>query len=326
VAGTPATGQNYIYAVPYAGGIATFRYLADKPVWDAAQNGWYYSGADETLAGARAVAKVHCVSSQYNNKVLLDSYRAINEINKSQPLPKSGGTQIVTGTVNQVNTATLEPGYYRYEMKAGSGGNGGNSGTNTGGSGANGEEKSSSFLMENIGTAMYVLGADGADGNNSSTDKAGAGGGASGGGAFIDVQNNFKMSCRGGSGGAGAGNYYAGALANYYGGSGAGGFGLGSKGSDSNSGLGGNNGVGGNGVGTGGAGGGEIPGTGTNPGTIFGGGNSASSGGNNIFAPYYSSFKDISFGGGGASNSGAGRGGSGLKSSSSGYLRIYKVG
>jgi hypothetical protein len=71
VAGTPATGQNYIYAVPYAGGIATFRYLADKPVWDAAQNGWYYSGSDETLAGARAVATLDYSGGAYNSKAAL---------------------------------------------------------------------------------------------------------------------------------------------------------------------------------------------------------------------------------------------------------------
>jgi hypothetical protein len=306
VGGSPAQGQNYIYAVPNTDG-ASFQYSATKPVWDGAKGGWYHSSSDPGLQGARAVAKVYCDGTNYNNKVLLDTYKAMAEINKLQPLPTSGGTQVVTGTVNEVKTATLEPGYYRYELKAGSGGNGGNGGNTdilggdhyaggTGGNGADGESLNKSFSVTTLKTISYGLGGDGnngGDGVDSSISPASAatsgGGGCSGGYSFID----YDIVCGGSGGGGGA----AGINLTIPDNSGGGGYGIGDDGGNGSSGK-----VGG-----------------------IGGANSR--GGKDKILPGFVSGSLIFYmyarGGDNENNT---AGGDNLKSTSSGYLRIYRVG
>jgi hypothetical protein len=235
ISGTPATGQNYVYAVPKDGG-AAFQYSATKPVWSATKGGWYNGNN-------RAVAKVYYVSSQYNNKVLLDRQEAMYEMNKIQPVPTSGGTLVVTGVVNEVKSVTLEPGRYRYEIKAGKGGNGGFAESNKSGLGADGESRTGILVFKENQVIYFGLGGDGENGKNGD----GGGGGCSGGSAFIKTFAKTIL-CIGGSGGGGMGG---GGLA---GGGGAGGYGTGSHANANLSGsgyeaggAGGSNGVGGDG-------------------------------------------------------------------------------
>jgi hypothetical protein len=259
VSGSPSAGQNYIYAVPNEGG-ASFTYSATKPAWDYGKCGWYNGNS-------RAVAKAYYVSGQYNNKVVLDSYGAMDGINKTQKVPSSGGNLVLTGTVNQVITTTLEPGMYRFEIKAGNGGAGGEA--YPGGSGAQGQSKVLSFIFENEQEITFGLGGDGENGGD--TYSWGAGGGCSGGSSFIVFLNKIYL-CVGGSGGGGGygivgGNgYRAGG-----GGGGAGGYGTGQDGQlgengEDFAGHGGSNGVGGaggryrNGTSGGGGGSGHIQG------------------------------------------------------------------
>jgi hypothetical protein len=63
ISGSPATGQNYVYAVPNDGG-ATFQYSAVKPVWSATKGGWYNGNN-------RAVAAFNYASGQYTQKTIL---------------------------------------------------------------------------------------------------------------------------------------------------------------------------------------------------------------------------------------------------------------
>jgi hypothetical protein len=289
ISGSPATGQNYVYAVPNDDG-ATFQYSATKPVWSATKGGWYNGNN-------RAVAKVYYVSSQYNNKVVLDRQAAMYETNKTQPLPTSGGTQIATGTVNQVKTLTLEPGFYRFEMMAGKGGNGGKGGDLfildylypgfAGGIGVAGESLNKSFILTSSKTISYGLGGDGNNGNNgvnNDSARGNAGAGCSGGMAFIDDDEVMG----GSAGGGGMYGLSSGVMAN-----GGGGFGTAS--SSITTGLGGSNGRGGPDI--------------INPGLIS----------KSLFIYCYAR-------GGDANEGGTIKGGDSLKSTSSGYLRIYRCG
>jgi hypothetical protein len=205
VSESPATGQNYIYAVPGTGS-ASFQYSTVKPVWDAVLNGWYYSGSSTALLVARAVAKVYCDGTNYNNKVLLDSYKAMYEMNNIQPMPTTGGVLIVNAPVNSVASATLDPGWYRYEVKAGSGGTGGNGGNggNTGG-GQNGLPPTNGQVLNGIWEILCretfkitsTLGGDGNNGGNGTNGEngsssayptAGGGAGGAGGGSYATIK------------------------------------------------------------------------------------------------------------------------------------------
>jgi hypothetical protein len=309
ISGTPSTGQNYVYAVPNAGGCA-FQYSATAPTWSAAKGGWYDGNN-------RAVAKTYYVSSQYNNKVILDSQKAMSEINTKQPVPTSGGTLVLTGAVNQISTATLEPGWYRVDIKAGKGGR----------AGALGEQKNFGFAAVGKTDIIYGTGGDGGDGYPG----LGTGGSGTGGSSFIYSILFGEITVMGGSGAGGDGGYG--------GGGGAGGYGIGSDSPD-NYGKGGRNGVGGNGgggnagggsgyygggtgVGSGGKGGGygESGGDTTTQSTTTQGGDSQKKRKDAFDAP--DSFS-ISYQGGGAGANG-GTGGTGLKSTSSGWLRIYRM-
>jgi hypothetical protein len=78
IGGSPAAGQNYIYAIPGVDpatgkGSAAFQYSATKPVWNAAKNGWYHSSSDPALQGARAVATFNYSGTAYNSKAALGS-------------------------------------------------------------------------------------------------------------------------------------------------------------------------------------------------------------------------------------------------------------
>jgi hypothetical protein len=304
------------------------------------------------------VAKVSYVSSWYYNKVVLNSYEAIDRIDAKQPVPSSGGTLVVTGTVNQVRTATLDPGWYRVDMRAGSGGNGGKTTyAPLSGSGAIGESETFSFIANNRIDIIYGLGGDGEDGHNGDGSNGTSCGGGCTGGSSIIVFSLFYKLVMGGSGGGGVGDGQGG------GGGGGGGYGTGGNGNDYGGGFGGfggSNGVGGNGNGRGeqarkGGGGGSgylrggngyragkdgggygesggagAAGTSLEPEAPGGSGGASKKVRQEEFR--LSETYTISYQGGGGAGDGIagsagkyGDGGGGLKSTSSGYLRIYRL-
>jgi hypothetical protein len=72
ITGTPVNGAiNYIYIVPNAS-TASAVYSTVAPTYDPGKGGFYNS------SGHRAVAKFYCVSSVCYNKVILDTYNAMN--------------------------------------------------------------------------------------------------------------------------------------------------------------------------------------------------------------------------------------------------------
>jgi hypothetical protein len=299
----------YIYAVAN-GDTATFMYSTNPPDFRPALGGWY-SGNN------RAVAKFFYTSSQYNGKVILDSYNAMQMTNTEQPIPTTGGVLIPdTEMVNTELSLILQKGVYRYEIKAGKGGNGGNSDV-FGGIGSDGQIVTGSFIINSELYIRYIIGGDGNDGDSASDvnegSNMGSGGGCSGGSTILmlGAQPIFAM---GGSGGGGD-------AAISSGGGGGGGYGLGGKSIDDNSGEGGNNGTGGKGgtqYNNGGDGGNAPGGSGTN-------GINGGTGGDGKVDAYYPNLISGFQGGGGGTNAGkAMKGGSGLKSTSSGYLRIYR--
>jgi hypothetical protein len=93
------------------------------------------------------VAKRYYTGGQYNGKVVLDNYNAMRIVNTEQPIPTTGGVQVVTGTLNQVLSTTLAPEAYCYEIKAGRGGNSGESVTSVGGTETDGEAKTDTFRV-----------------------------------------------------------------------------------------------------------------------------------------------------------------------------------
>jgi hypothetical protein len=331
---TPQNNQvNYIY-VSVDGSTIIFSYGTTTPAWNVSKGGWYNSNY-------RAVAKLFLTSSQYNGKVILDSYNAMQLLNVEQTVPTTGGMLFVTGTVNQVKSITLPAGAYRYEVKAGTGGRGGNNDNHTGGAGAAGEQKSGTFMLAQQLMIHYALGGDGNNGVDTSA-AAGAGGGCSGGSAFIDFGTELIL-CLGGSGGGGSGRDTNGES----GGGGAGGYGTASDGTGVYGGKGGSNGTGGNGGGderySGGGGSGYLAGgkgtsgaqsgyggqdgggygeSGGKGGGGYGAGGTSATGEGVVTATEKYTMKIQYQGGGGGDGS---AGGGGLKSTSSGYLRIYRM-
>jgi hypothetical protein len=337
----------YIYAVAEFDdikkqNIANFMYSAVTPTWNPAKGG-RYNGND------RAVAKFFYTGGQYNGKVILDNYNAMQMTNTEQPIPTTDGQQVITGVVNQVQSATLQAGAYRYEIKAGKGGNGGNGGDydgngGKGGEGAEGEVKSGTFILTNPRKIYYGLGGDGENGESGNESKnTGGGGGCTGGSAFIDLIDDFILCIGGSGGGAGAGSEDG------SGGGGGGGYGTASDGENDGGGRGkgGSNGVGGDGgsitnIDGGYGGSGYIRGGASRNGYPSGGGYGepgssfngtragASQTGENPIGPIEKYPYRIQYQGGGQGGdshdtyNGGGYGGGGLKPTSSGYTRIYR--
>jgi hypothetical protein len=190
-------GQWYIYAIP-TGDTCTFLFRNIQPTWSAAKGGWYDGNN-------RAIVKFFylTVGTQYNNKVILDSYNAMEHINITQPALMTGGVVVnIPGYVaNNPFDATinLEAGLYRYELKGGNGGAGGTKGV--GGDGGN-----AGYVPNTDGYGIVgIQGDPGLDGNS---------GGASnsisgvfyhyGGGIRIRVGANGGGGGSGGKGGKGA--------------------------------------------------------------------------------------------------------------------------
>ena len=86
--------QSYIYAVAN-GNTASFIYSTEVPQWEPAKGGWY---AEFDGKYNRAIVKVFCitnnVSNFYNNKVILDSFNAMSAINTKQNYNEFAGSGI----------------------------------------------------------------------------------------------------------------------------------------------------------------------------------------------------------------------------------------
>jgi hypothetical protein len=347
ITGTPSTGQNYVYAVPNAGG-ASFKYSAATPSLSVEKGGWYNGNN-------RAVAKAYYVTSQYNNKVILDSYEAMYTLNVRQTLLSTGGTLIITGTVNEVKTVTLEAGYYWCDMKGGTGGNGGLGGNvsnyigSVGGSGSAGEQASYHFILKEKTSVNYAVGGDGNDGGDGGfhDGSGGGGGGCTGGTSFFDsVSANFFVFGGSGGGGGGVAGRYSGINSGGCGGGVGGGYGTAQYQDWSYAmppygafnGFGGNDGIGGDGgpsiEAKGGDGNGYKSGyglsgeKGTGAGGAYGGGSKRRQGSsdNSVYIDETESIAYQGGGGGGGAIAKGGAGGGGLKATSSGYVRIYRLG
>jgi hypothetical protein len=357
---TPGTGQNYVYAVPSDSG-ATFQYSTSGPTWDAVKGGWYNGN---NRAVAKLYYTGSSGGGWYNGKVILDGYNARWALNTEQPVPTSGGVSVSSDTTpNQFKTITLDRGAYRVETKGGTGGKGGHGDSIDGGNGAEGQSKTTSFILECKTMMGYIIGGNGEDGedgrlNGDNTGAGGGGGGATGGTTLFESPATGIIVCIGGSGGGGGGSGEQGGG----GGGGGGGYGAGLN-NGSRSGKGGNNGTGGwagaassddgndGGGGSGYKDGGGTGGT-AKPGGSYGqaggaggsnGGRSGGAGGQSealdlqqigvTYPSFDSTFPfNVSFqggGGGGASSRPGGRsgakGGGGIKSTTSGYLRIYRM-
>jgi hypothetical protein len=326
---TPSSGQNYIYFNPATRELS---YSTATPTWNTIKGGWYNGNN-------RAIAKLFYTSSQYNGKVILDSYNAMRVINKEQAVPTTGGSQLSLSTYPlQVRSILLPAGAYRFDMQAGRGGRGGNAEVGSGGLGAAGESKPEVFFLYSPRRVFYALGGDGVAGADvSSAVGGGGGGGSTGGSSFIDTGDDFFI-CIGGSGGGGS----AGRVSNSGGGGGGGGHGLGGRGAGGQGGYGGHDGIGGDAAegscsgsgiygggsastGYNGGGYGEKGGPTLAPGDTRIGGPSQK--GEGAAGPVEKYDRQVQYQGGGAGGAAAqgGAGGGGVSTSSSGYLSIYRM-
>ncbi|MDR3342565.1 MAG: hypothetical protein LBT14_07235 [Treponema sp.] len=348
IAGTPTNNQvNYIYIVPN-GTTASFSYSSTAPTWNPAKGSWYNGNN-------RAIGKLFYTSSQYNGKVILDSYNAMNMINTNQSIPLTGGRSMVTGVINSEVGTVLFPGVYRYDLKGGKGGNGGSAYAGAGGEGADGEQVVGTLIVLKPMTVMLSTGGNGNDGDDARSDAAG-GGGCTGGVSYIRENSSLIALALGGSGGGGAADDNDSETKSSLGGGGGGGYGTGGDGASTREGFaakGGSNNVGGAGGNSGRSTGAGIGGDGSGYNSNYG-----QSGSNGMAAKFTgetivyvvdgkggSSMKLTSAfdekitgpvyrnayqgGGGGGSyfsaDYGSGNGGGGLKSTSSGYCYIYRM-
>lgn len=206
ISGTPTTPgvseNNYIYAKPGTNGSLSFSFSNTVPTWSAKKGGWY-SGND------RAIAKFFFTNSSYNNKVILDSYNAMQNVNTKQTVPSSGGVSVFSqepGGTPSFAIVNAVPGMYRFQVRGGSAGNGGAAGAGGGsygnsaagsngnpGAGNNtGESRSGTFIHPG-GDIHIKVGADGGNGGN----------GGNGANASSTGPNSNSIAGDGGAGGGG---------------------------------------------------------------------------------------------------------------------------
>jgi hypothetical protein len=362
IPGTPSNGQNYIYFNPETKGLL---YSTATPLWNTVKGGWYngnnraiaklfYTGGQYNgkviLDNYNAMKVVNAVQAlpATGGVQVVDGASALNGVAMIDGASIAPGTNTVVSGANtsgKVYRVTLAPGAYRWEVRGGKGGNGGLSSSGGGGAGAEGQHNSGVFRLHSEKTIRYALGGDGTVGV---VGVQGGGGGCTGGSAFIDLGDDLFL-CIGGSGGGGSGDP---GNDDYGGGGGGGGYGVAGDGLPAGTrqlqGYGGKNGIGGAGGSqdgtsdslSGGGGSGYIAGGAGGfgdgnqgvPGGGYGlpGGTSSGQipGGQSLSGEAPASATDkyplrvqYQGGGAGAKNTGGG----GLKPTSSGYLRIYRM-
>lgn len=334
----------------------------NAPVWDAARGGYYY--ADGGGGAARALAKMRLFNGSLSFVTLARKEDLYVDYPLPSPLnTASGGTLVHTGAVNAAKYETLAAGTYRIEVVGGKGGNGAkaNNADGNGGNGANGQKITKILTSDKTTYYTTYVGGDGNDADPNSYTGAGGGGpgGASGMDSLFALYDTDGIEelilALGGSAGGGGQN------SNADGGGGAAGgsrYGQAENGWNYNN-TAQNNGQGGihNHTAEGGAarGDGGKGGNGGNSATDYNGGAGEAgngAGGNasggyggkatvvkvaimSKFDKYGYPFNEtvtlISCGGGGAGGNGehvngrAGAGASGVKSTSSGYVKVYRL-
>lgn len=184
VGGTPAEGQNYVYAIA-EWEVSRFEYRADAPVWMPEKGGWY-SGND------RAILKLFYYDGKYNGKVILENYAAFDDLNIRQDFHGETGVQVHEFTQVMDTQIMLAEGVYHVELRGGRAG-GDASGQSGGAAGAGAYGKDTRMLYYHYGGTVNVkVGADGGNGGN---------GGAGGGSGHWMIPDG--ASGQGGGGGAG---------------------------------------------------------------------------------------------------------------------------
>jgi hypothetical protein len=182
--GAPASGMNYVYAIPNSSG-ASIQYSATAPVFSAAKGGWYNGDNN------RAVLRFLYDNGAYYNKEILDSRQGNKSMSGSAIQQKkilSGVVGTLIRTITPTSTLAtrhfrLEPGTYCFDV-AGAGGGGGGGGASDnepeggtkGGDGMNGEV---SYIAA-LGYLLMAWGGAGAGGGTGGGTVSGKGGGTGG--------------------------------------------------------------------------------------------------------------------------------------------------
>jgi len=89
ITGTAVNGRNFIYAEP-SGETVIFKYDNAFPAWNAAKGGWYKPNTQE-----RAVATFDFNGGNYNTKIILDNFNAMNNPSIRLPNWQRGFLQLV---------------------------------------------------------------------------------------------------------------------------------------------------------------------------------------------------------------------------------------
>jgi hypothetical protein len=289
--------EYFIYAVPTSEGVI-FQFFEQRPSFNPMLGGWF-SGQ------SRCIGRTTYFGPGWYNKVVMDSYDAINSFNPANITEVTGTTIWNDTTFNKWISKTLLPGVYRVTVAGGKGGNGGNGGYNTntpyiGGQGGQGGQITVIIYLIITQPALvrYIIGKDGTkggDGNLISGNIVGGGGGASGMPSLFYFNGELVSIASGGGGGGG------GSSSRYFNGS-----------------------SGGGGDGGGGASGGapkSTPGDG-NPGSNANGSGNISQDLNNIMSGY---IEDGTAGNSGSIGTEGGIGGTGTQNATSGYVQINRV-
>jgi hypothetical protein len=215
VTGTPSDNRNnYIYARPN-GETASFLFSNTAPAWNAEKGGWYRASSQD-----RAIAKFFYLDDQYYNKVILDGYNAMFDVNAMQTdIMTAAGAPVTIPDYEEGEPYSgefdLAPGIYRYSVRGGDSGAGGAGGTggtgSTGGSGgsqgatgptgAAGGAKNNSVAVTGVfvwhgGKIKVVVGANGGNGGT---------GGKGGNGKQLDPAPYGATGNQGAKGGPGGG-------------------------------------------------------------------------------------------------------------------------
>jgi hypothetical protein len=212
VGGSPASGENFVYAVPNGDGV-TFQYSAVKPEWSAVKGGWYNGNN-------RAVLRVAHSGGVYYFKEILDRRQGNENMSGNAIQQKKILTSIIGTPVKTITPASgladrhfrLEPGMYCFEVAGGgAGGGGGGSGSTRGdaggGAGCAGGRIIESVVIVDSVDFICAAGGGGAGGAGGSGIAEGIGGnGGTGGGSYVAAFGYLLAAAGGGAGGGGGGS------------------------------------------------------------------------------------------------------------------------
>ena len=167
--------DNYLIFKPDGNGDGWLSVMTDAVTWDAARGGYYSQTA-------RVLAKIR----NFNGSLSFVTLARKEDLYVDYPTPSllntaSGGTLVHTGTVNTEKIDSLVVGTYRVEVVGGKGGSGAkaNNAGGNGGAGANGQKITKILTLDKTYFCKSYVGGDGNDADPIGFTKGG-GGGASG--------------------------------------------------------------------------------------------------------------------------------------------------